>query len=198
MSSDSARTPMPIQRVRCCQEETVQSNSKAAAAAHTPAALATSPALLPPRPCICTVQLLTLQASTPGPPRPPSCPTPLSPHPYLVPLVTPLACHTPLPLQKELKEIDNDKASGVTAEVVGDNLQHLIGSVPGPKDTPYDGGLFRVDIQLDAQYPFAPPKMRFMTRVWHPNVSSANGAICLGGCGRSGGYCSSSSGSRAC
>jgi hypothetical protein len=85
-----------------------------------------------------------------------------------------------LPPQKELKEIDHDKASGVTADIVGDNLQHLIGSVPGPKDTPYEGGLFRVDIQLDAQYPFAPPKMRFMTRVWHPNVSSANGAICLG------------------
>lgn len=66
--------------------------------------------------------------------------------------------------------------------MVADNLQHLIGSVPGPKDTPYEGGLFRVDIQLDAQYPFAPPKMRFMTRVWHPNVSSANGAICLGMC----------------
>jgi ubiquitin-conjugating enzyme (huntingtin interacting protein 2) len=90
-------------------------------------------------------------------------------------------------LQKELKEIDSDKASGVTAEVVDDNLQHLIGCVPGPKDTPYEGGVFRVDIQLDAQYPFAPPKMRFMTRVWHPNVSSANGAICLGERGRGAG-----------
>lgn len=93
-------------------------------------------------------------------------------------------------LQKELKEIDSDKASGVTAEVVADNLQHLIGSVPGPKDTPYEGGLFRVDIQLDAQYPFAPPKMRFMTRVWHPNVSSANGAICLGEAAAGGGWVS--------
>lgn len=37
----------------------------------------------------------------------------------------------------------------------------------------------QVDIQLDDQYPFAPPKMRFLTRVWHPNVSSASGAICL-------------------
>ncbi len=53
------------------------------------------------------------------------------------------------------------------------------GSVPGPKDTPYEGGLFQVDIQLDDQYPYVPPKMRFITRVWHPNVSSANGAICL-------------------
>jgi ubiquitin-conjugating enzyme (huntingtin interacting protein 2) len=84
-------------------------------------------------------------------------------------------------IQKELKEIEHDKASGVTAEVVSDNLLQLIGCVPGPKDTPYEGGVFKVDIQLDAQYPFAPPKMKFMTRVWHPNVSSQSGAICLGG-----------------
>ncbi|WIA38418.1 hypothetical protein OEZ86_001744 [Tetradesmus obliquus] len=82
-------------------------------------------------------------------------------------------------IQKELKEIEHDKASGVTAEVVSDNLLRLIGCVPGPKDTPYEGGVFKVDIQLDAQYPFAPPKMKFMTRVWHPNVSSQSGAICL-------------------
>ena len=31
----------------------------------------------------------------------------------------------------------------------------------------------------DDQYPFVPPKMRFRSKVWHPNVSSANGAICL-------------------
>jgi ubiquitin-conjugating enzyme (huntingtin interacting protein 2) len=39
--------------------------------------------------------------------------------------------------------------------------------------------MFYVDIQLDDQYPFVPPKMRFITKVWHPNISSANGAICL-------------------
>jgi len=31
----------------------------------------------------------------------------------------------------------------------------------------------------DDQYPFAPPRMRFATKVWHPNISSASGAICL-------------------
>lgn len=84
-------------------------------------------------------------------------------------------------IAKELKEIEGDKASGVTALVLNDNLQKLLGSVPGPKDTPYEGGVFKVDIQLDSQYPFAPPKMKFITRVWHPNVSSQTGAICLGG-----------------
>lgn len=49
----------------------------------------------------------------------------------------------------------------------------------GPKDTPYEGGIFFIDIELDNQYPFVPPKMRFITKCWHPNISSVTGAICL-------------------
>lgn len=82
-------------------------------------------------------------------------------------------------IQKELKEIERDKASGVTVEVLGNSLQRLRGYVQGPRDTPYEKGLFVVDITLESQYPFLPPRMRFKTKVWHPNVSSANGAICL-------------------
>jgi ubiquitin-conjugating enzyme (huntingtin interacting protein 2) len=82
-------------------------------------------------------------------------------------------------IQKELREIEKDTASGVTVQMKDNNLQRLTGYVPGPKDTPYEGGLFVVDIDMDNQYPFVPPKMRFVTKVWHPNVSSQNGAICL-------------------
>ncbi len=39
--------------------------------------------------------------------------------------------------------------------------------------------MFDVDILIDGEYPFAPPKMKFITKIWHPNVSSATGAICL-------------------
>ncbi|GLI63449.1 hypothetical protein VaNZ11_006421 [Volvox africanus] len=82
-------------------------------------------------------------------------------------------------IQKELKEIERDKASGVTVELKSNSLQHFIGYVPGPKDTPYEGGLFKVDIKLESSYPFVPPKMTFLSKVWHPNVSSQSGAICL-------------------
>ncbi|KAG2424579.1 hypothetical protein HXX76_014459 [Chlamydomonas incerta] len=82
-------------------------------------------------------------------------------------------------IQKELKEIERDTASGVTVHLKNNSLQHLTGYVPGPKDTPYEGGLFAVEINLDNGYPFVPPKMRFITKVWHPNVSSQSGAICL-------------------
>ncbi|CAK0784669.1 hypothetical protein CVIRNUC_007873 [Coccomyxa viridis] len=82
-------------------------------------------------------------------------------------------------IQKELREIERDKTSGVTVQLKGNSLQRLTGFVEGPRDTAYDGGLFVVDITLEDQYPFVPPKMRFRSKVWHPNVSSANGAICL-------------------
>merc|ERR1711902_405989 len=65
------------------------------------------------------------------------------------------------------------------AEVVGKDMQHWIGRLKGPDDTPYDGGIFTVDIKIPDQYPFAPPKVTFNTRLWHPNVSSQTGAICL-------------------
>ena len=46
-------------------------------------------------------------------------------------------------------------------------------------DTCYTGGIFIVDIVIPADYPFKPPKMKFDTKIWHPNISSQTGAICL-------------------
>ena len=37
----------------------------------------------------------------------------------------------------------------------------------------------QVEIVIPSEYPFGPPKMKFRTKVWHPNVSSQTGAICL-------------------
>ena len=39
-------------------------------------------------------------------------------------------------------------------------------------DTPYEGGKFLVDIIIPPDYPFKPPKMKFDTKIWHPNISS--------------------------
>lgn len=84
-------------------------------------------------------------------------------------------------LTKELAEVGKeDKTSGVRAVVVNDrNPRHLKGTITGPEGTPYAGGVFEVDIDIPKQYPFEPPKMKFSTKIWHPNVSSQTGAICL-------------------
>ena len=51
-------------------------------------------------------------------------------------------------VQKELKEISRDQASGVTVQLSEGNMQKLTGFVEGPKDTAYEGGYFVVDIVL--------------------------------------------------
>ncbi|KAL3471271.1 ubiquitin-conjugating enzyme/RWD-like protein [Aspergillus californicus] len=84
-------------------------------------------------------------------------------------------------IAKEIADIRADAHSHITAEPVGDDddVTHLRGTFPGPPGTPYEGGTYKVDIKVPTEYPFRPPVMRFLTKVWHPNVSSQTGAICL-------------------
>ena len=51
-------------------------------------------------------------------------------------------------------------------------------TIRGPEGTPYEGGLFYLDISFPAEYPFKAPKLLFRTKIYHCNVSS-QGAICL-------------------
>ncbi|XP_051116063.1 ubiquitin-conjugating enzyme E2 27 [Andrographis paniculata] len=84
-------------------------------------------------------------------------------------------------VQKELQECNRDfEVSGIKVIPKSEaNLTQLLGTIPGPLGTPYEGGTFKIDITLPDGYPFEPPKMRFATKVWHPNISSQSGAICL-------------------
>lgn len=84
-------------------------------------------------------------------------------------------------IKKELEEVRRDPNSGVSVEVdeAAAAFTHFFGVINGPDGTPYEGGVFRIDISIPSDYPFSPPKMKFETKVWHPNVSSQTGAICL-------------------
>lgn len=83
-------------------------------------------------------------------------------------------------LMKELAEVTKDDSSGVTAQPVREgDLRHMKGTIQGPLETVYEGGVFDIDIVIPKQYPFEPPKMKFVTKIWHPNISSQTGAICL-------------------
>ena len=55
-------------------------------------------------------------------------------------------------------------------------LCHFVSLVP--RQTPYHGGVFHLELFLPSEYPMAPPKVRFMTKIWHPNIDNI-GIICL-------------------
>lgn len=82
-------------------------------------------------------------------------------------------------ITKEIKDVLKDKESTVQLKIIDSNFQHLEGSFDGPEGTPYEDGRFVVDIEIPTNYPFKPPKMKFLTMVYHPNISSQTGAICL-------------------
>mmetsp|Transcript_7382 Transcript_7382/g.20807 ORF Transcript_7382/g.20807 Transcript_7382/m.20807 type:complete len:230 (-) Transcript_7382:253-942(-) len=51
-------------------------------------------------------------------------------------------------------------------------------SVTGPEGTPYDGGLFNVELKFPDNYPFKPPDVVFKTKVYHPSINRQTGEIC--------------------
>ncbi|XP_009068751.1 PREDICTED: ubiquitin-conjugating enzyme E2 T, partial [Acanthisitta chloris] len=54
----------------------------------------------------------------------------------------------------------------------------LRAQIIGGADTPYEKGVFNLEIIVPERYPFEPPKIRFLTPIYHPNIDSA-GRICL-------------------
>ncbi len=80
-------------------------------------------------------------------------------------------------LKKEMLLIEKEK--DIMVKLVDKNYRHMKATIKGSEDSVYEGGLFVIDIQIVDNYPYKPPKMKFDTKIWHPNISSQTGAICL-------------------
>lgn len=78
----------------------------------------------------------------------------------------------------EMRKLMETPIDGVKVIPNESDITDIQAIIEGPVDTPYQGGAFRVKLKLGAEFPAAPPKGFFLTKIFHPNVAK-NGEICV-------------------
>lgn len=82
-------------------------------------------------------------------------------------------------LIKELNDIKKNNIPNISVGLSNkDNLFEWEAVIIGPTETPYENGIFKLDISIPSNYPFKAPIVIFKTKIYHPNINSG-GNICL-------------------
>ena len=82
-------------------------------------------------------------------------------------------------IAKELADLPNKAPEGINWWLADeDDLTILEGKIEGPAGSPYEGGIFLLDITLK-DYPFKPPIIKFRTNIVHVNIYPVQREMCL-------------------
>jgi len=63
--------------------------------------------------------------------------------------------------------------------LVNDNMQEFYVRFKGPKETPFEGGNWKIHVEIPDQYPYKSPSIGFVNRIFHPNIDELSGSVCL-------------------
>uniref|UniRef100_A0A8V0YER1 Ubiquitin conjugating enzyme E2 N n=1 Tax=Gallus gallus TaxID=9031 RepID=A0A8V0YER1_CHICK len=80
-----------------------------------------------------------------------------------------LGARVPTRLVKETQRLLAEPVPGIKAEPDESNARYFHVVIAGPQDSPFEGGTFKLELFLPEEYPMAAPKVRFMTKIYHPN-----------------------------
>jgi len=82
-------------------------------------------------------------------------------------------------LKKQLAELAKNPVEGFSAGLVDDyDIFKWELLIIGPPDTLYEGGFFKAHLIFPKEYPLRPPKMKFISDIWHPNIDKS-GEVCI-------------------
>ncbi|KAK4683570.1 hypothetical protein P7C73_g6675, partial [Tremellales sp. Uapishka_1] len=81
-------------------------------------------------------------------------------------------------IKKEIADLSKEDLGAITLVPNETNILSWKATLPGPTGSPYEDGVFEVDIRIPDDYPFSPPHLQFLTKVYHCNIANT-GAICL-------------------
>jgi len=84
----------------------------------------------------------------------------------------------PKRILKETQRLIAEPVQGISAVPDEQNARYFKVVVSGPQGSAYEGGVFKLELFLPEEYPMAAPKVRFMTKIYHPNIDKL-GRICL-------------------
>ncbi|KAH7830251.1 putative Ubiquitin-conjugating enzyme 7 (Ubc7) [Monocercomonoides exilis] len=82
-------------------------------------------------------------------------------------------------LRRELVELNKHPIEGISVGLVDDsNIFRWAVCITGPPETPYAEGLFQAVLEFSDEYPNYPPRMKFTSEMWHPNIYP-DGRVCI-------------------
>ncbi|KAG2178064.1 hypothetical protein INT43_003317 [Umbelopsis isabellina] len=87
-------------------------------------------------------------------------------------------------LMRDFKRLQKDPPAGISGAPCPDNIMLWNAVIFGPgllfdiAETPFEDGTFKLVLQFDETYPNKPPSVKFVSKMFHPNVY-ANGELCL-------------------
>jgi ubiquitin-conjugating enzyme E2 D len=83
-----------------------------------------------------------------------------------------------LRIKRELELLIKDPPANCSAGPEDEDIFRWSATLLGPGNSVYEGGIFKLCIEFPVDYPFKPPKIKFLTKIYHPNIN-LGGGICL-------------------